>query len=59
MQADRAEEGVWKNEIVFFVNGAQVVLDRVDPTTSVAEFLRDEISLTATKVGCGSGLCGN
>jgi len=48
----------WQDEIVFFLNGEKVVVDRADPTLTLVEYLRDNLSFTATKVGCGQGLCG-
>jgi len=30
----------------------------VSPSTTLAEMLRDELRLTGTKVGCGTGDCG-
>ena len=49
----------WKNSIVFFLNGTKVEIENVDPSLSVAEYLRGSLGLTATKIGCGQGLCGN
>lgn len=39
------------------VNGQNMAMD-VDPATSLADFLRDRLFLTGTKVGCGQGECG-
>jgi carbon-monoxide dehydrogenase small subunit len=39
------------------VNGAPVALD-VDPRVSLADFLRDNLGLTGTHVGCEHGVCG-
>ena len=52
------QEVQWQDEIVFFLNGEKVVVDRADPTLTLVEYLRDNLSFTATKVGCGQGLCG-
>ena len=43
---------------LFQVNGLprKVV---VDPETSLAEVIRDQLKLTGTKVGCGQGQCGS
>jgi len=48
----------WKEGVVFFLNGEKVEVDSVDPSLSVADYLRHGLSLNATKVGCGQGLCG-
>ncbi len=39
------------------VNGRQVDAD-VDPRTLLAQFLRDELRLTGTHIGCDTGQCG-
>lgn len=41
----------------FFVNGRPVELE-VEPRLSLADCLRDELSLTATHLGCEQGVCG-
>jgi carbon-monoxide dehydrogenase small subunit len=46
-----------KHEIVFSVNGDEYVLS-VDPWTTLNEVLRDDLNLTGTKLGCGTGDCG-
>lgn len=39
------------------INGEAIVAD-VDPSLSLAQFLRDKLYLTGTKIGCGKGECG-
>jgi carbon-monoxide dehydrogenase small subunit len=39
------------------VNGAPAVA-QVEPRTSLADFLREELMLTGTNVGCEHGVCG-
>ncbi len=39
------------------VNG-EVVEARVNPRTHLADFLRDELGLTGTHIGCEHGVCG-
>jgi carbon-monoxide dehydrogenase small subunit len=46
-----------KHEIVFSVNGDECVL-AVDPWRTLNEVLRDDLNLTGTKLGCGTGDCG-
>ena len=43
--------------LVVFVNGERRVVD-VDPATPLASWLRTSLSMTGTKVGCGTGGCG-
>jgi isoquinoline 1-oxidoreductase alpha subunit len=43
--------------IEFTINGRKVSLD-VAPDTPLLWVIRDEISLTGTKFGCGVGMCG-
>lgn len=39
------------------INGERIVAE-VDPKQSLAEFLREKLYLTGTKIGCGKGECG-
>jgi carbon-monoxide dehydrogenase small subunit len=39
------------------INGEAVAAD-VDPAMTLAEFLREKLYLTGTKIGCGRGECG-
>ena len=39
------------------INGEEVVAE-VNPSMSLAEFLREKLYLTGTKIGCGKGECG-
>jgi isoquinoline 1-oxidoreductase subunit alpha len=41
----------------FFLNGKQVQVDD-DPSTPLLWVLRDSLSMTGTKFGCGMALCG-
>ena len=43
--------------IALDVNGSAVARD-VEPRLSLADFLRHELGLTGTKVGCEHGVCG-
>lgn len=43
--------------ITLKVNGVEQRFDG-DPDTPLLWFVRDEVGLTGTKFGCGSGLCG-
>lgn len=39
------------------INGKKISVD-VDPSIRLVDFLRDQMYLTGTKVGCGKGECG-
>lgn len=39
------------------INGEPIVAE-VDPSLSLAQFLREKLYLTGTKIGCGKGECG-
>ena len=46
-------------DLRFSVNGQEIVLDNVDPTTLLVDWLRSpEVGLTGTKKGCDQGGCG-
>ncbi len=47
-----------KRHISLTVNGNQVEAE-IDCKTTLAEFLREELDLTGTKVGCNRGECGS
>src|SRR3569832_934691 len=46
-----------KTALSLTVNG-EVVSTAVEPRTSLADLLRDELRLTATHLGCEHGVCG-
>ncbi len=46
-----------KHQIKFKVNGDEYSL-AVDPWRTLNEMLRDDLNLTGTKLGCGTGDCG-
>lgn len=46
-----------KQPIQLIINGDQYAVS-VDPWRSLNEVLRDDLNLTGTKLGCGSGDCG-
>ncbi|RPB28040.1 xanthine dehydrogenase [Terfezia boudieri ATCC MYA-4762] len=47
----------WEDTIRFYLNGARVVIDHIDPEVTLLEYLRG-IGLTGTKLGCAEGGCG-
>jgi aerobic-type carbon monoxide dehydrogenase small subunit (CoxS/CutS family) len=47
-----------KKRIAFTVNGSTIERD-VEGRMTLAEFLREELGLTGTKVGCNRGECGS
>ncbi len=40
------------------INGRQVTVDDLDPSTPLLWVLRDRLGMTGTKFGCGMSLCG-
>ncbi len=44
--------------ITFHLNGEQVSLSDIEPTTTLLDWLRDDRGLTGTKEGCNEGDCG-
>ncbi|XP_033724898.1 xanthine dehydrogenase/oxidase-like [Pecten maximus] len=45
--------------LVLFVNGAKIVDDNPNPTTTLLQYLRRHLKLTGTKNGCNQGGCGS
>jgi aerobic carbon-monoxide dehydrogenase small subunit len=50
-------EAKMKHQIKFKVNGDEYSV-AVDPSRTLNEVLRDDLNLTGTKLGCGTGDCG-
>uniref|UniRef100_A0A6P7FW35 Xanthine dehydrogenase n=1 Tax=Diabrotica virgifera virgifera TaxID=50390 RepID=A0A6P7FW35_DIAVI len=44
--------------LVFYVNGKKIVEENVDPEWTLLYYLRNQLRLCGTKLGCGEGGCG-
>jgi xanthine dehydrogenase small subunit len=44
--------------VKFLLNQSAVVVDQIDPNTTVLDYLREHLYRTGTKEGCASGDCG-
>jgi carbon-monoxide dehydrogenase small subunit len=44
--------------VTFTVNGAETVLDDVEPRARLADVLRDRLNLTGVHLSCEQGICG-
>ncbi|CEF59936.1 Xanthine dehydrogenase [Strongyloides ratti] len=47
------------NTLIFFVNSKKIELTNVNITKTLADFLRNDLKLTGTKIGCNEGKCGS
>lgn len=52
------EERGTTNSLLFAVNGEKFELSKVDPSTTLLEFLRSQTRFKSVKLGCGEGGCG-
>jgi len=46
-------------ELIFYLNGKKIVKCNPDPCVLLAQFLREELKLTGTKIACDGGGCGS
>jgi aerobic-type carbon monoxide dehydrogenase small subunit (CoxS/CutS family) len=58
VQKGRRDDTVKTSHLVLTVNGKRVEAD-VEQRITLAEFLREQLDLTGTKVGCNRGECGS
>ena len=48
----------YARDLQVYVNGTKVVVANPQPEMTLLDFLRVEVGLTGTKLGCGEGGCG-
>ncbi|XP_077967155.1 xanthine dehydrogenase/oxidase-like isoform X1 [Styela clava] len=46
------------DSLIFYVNGKKIVEKNADPETTLLTYLRNNLRLTGSKLGCGEGGCG-
>ncbi|KAK0398793.1 hypothetical protein QR680_002757 [Steinernema hermaphroditum] len=57
--SDNSDLSIFDEHVLtFYVNGKRVEEPGVDPRTTLAVYLRDNLKLTGTKIGCNEGGCG-
>ena len=52
-------KNLMQGELIFYVNGKKIVKCNPDPCLLLAQFLREELKLTGTKIACDEGGCGS
>jgi len=45
-----------QTSLIFCVNGEKFELSKVDPSTTLLEFLRTQTQFKSVKLGCGEGI---
>lgn len=48
----------WSNKLTIFVNGEEISITNPDPEMLLSTFIRGELELKGTKIGCAEGGCG-
>eukprot|EP00126_Sphaerothecum_destruens_P011310 Sdes_comp20895_c0_seq2m18032 len=55
---DKSRFAEWTRSFLCFVNGKQILRENIEPAQTLLSFLRNDLGLTGTKLGCGEGACG-
>jgi len=54
MEVKKCEKN--QTSLIFCVNGEKFELSKVDPSTTLLEFLRTQTQFKSVKLGCGEGI---
>jgi xanthine dehydrogenase/oxidase len=58
-EIDDADTITWRSTASFYINGKlHTLADDVSPRLTLAQYLRENVGLTGTKIGCNEGGCG-
>lgn len=55
MEVNKSEKNQ-TTSLIFCVNGEKFELSKVDPSTTLIEFLRTQTRFKSVKLGCGEGI---
>jgi len=58
LPTDVLNEGSFSSTILVYVNGKRYLLENPNPEYTLSDFLRTQLKLTGTRIGCNEGGCG-